>query len=333
MAYERLLKEFWDKDRLDPTQALDAKFYFYLLEESNKRGWINPFELQSRITELSLMISRKTIGEVRNRLKQRGLIDFIAINNRPTVYKIVSLEESDSNPLSNCFLQGTIKKHLRLQSGNINGYISETSTETIKEIPLKEKSPTPPKEYIPKELDINNNKILLTRTREEQNLDRFDSLLQQIIDGKEQIWVDQMRKKHGIDNISDYLPSFRGHVIANAKLQEVTDINGFKRYFNNSFRYFSKCNPIELLLQYQSTAQSEGFAKYCGWCLEKAPNIAVELVPLTEEEFGKLMEVYGSEKLVQIILNLNNRKDLIPKYYSLFRTLKNWLQNEQPITK
>ncbi len=125
MAYERLLKEFWDKDRLDPTQALDAKFYFYLLEESNKRGWINPFELQSRITELSLMISRKTIGEVRNRLKQRGLIDFIAINNRPTVYKIVSLEESDSNPLSNCFLQGTIKKHLRLHSGNINSYISD----------------------------------------------------------------------------------------------------------------------------------------------------------------------------------------------------------------
>lgn len=35
------------------------------------------------------MISRKTIGEVRNRLKQRGLIDFAAAPNKATIYRIL----------------------------------------------------------------------------------------------------------------------------------------------------------------------------------------------------------------------------------------------------
>lgn len=173
-----------------------------------------------------------------------------------------------------------------------------------------------------------NNKILLTRTREEIDLDRFDSLLQQIADGREQIWVDQMMKKHGIDNISDYLPSFRDHVIANSKLHEVSDINGFKRYFNVAFRYFSRINPIELLGRYENSSSCDAFKTYCGWIFENAPNVARELIPLTEDEFVKLKEAYGSELIVKTILDLNNRRDLIPKYYSLFRTLKNWLGKE-----
>ena len=126
------MNEFWKQDRFDPTQALDAKFYFYLLDECNKREWINPFELQSRITEISLLITRKTIGEVRNRLKQRGLIDFVASNNKPTVYKLIGVEESPNNCLSNCFLQGTFKKHLEVQSGNIKGDNSETLIEDLR---------------------------------------------------------------------------------------------------------------------------------------------------------------------------------------------------------
>lgn len=328
MTYEELINEFWKQNGFKPFGATDTMVYFYLLHQCHVRGWLNPFQVQTRDIEFHLSITRKQIGESKNRLKSRGLIDFTVGSRKDTPTYIITGIANNMFPIET---QSETQTETYLETYPETQI--ETQSETQQEIPLKEKSPTPPKEYIPKELDINNNKILLTRTREEQDLDRFDSLLQQISEGREQIWVDQMRKKHGIDNISDYLPSFRGYVIANAKLQEVTDINGFKRYFNNSFRYFSRCNPIELLLQYQANAQSEDFAKYCGWCLNKTPNIAIELVPLTEDELAKLVEVYGSEKVFKTILDLNNRKDLIPKYYSLFRTLKNWLQNEQPITK
>lgn len=126
MSYIDLLNDFWRDDRFDPMPPMDCKFYFYLINMCNSRGWINPFELQSRIIELSLVIGRKTIGEVRNRLKQRGLIDFVAANNKPTIYLLNKVEVNDAKCLLKCFPQVTIRKHLRLQLGNIYGNISET---------------------------------------------------------------------------------------------------------------------------------------------------------------------------------------------------------------
>ena len=320
MTYIELLDEFWKQDRVNPMSPLDAKFYFYLLDECNKRQWINPFELQSRITEISLMITRKTIGEVRNRLKQRGLIDFISATNKPTIYRINNVAESN-DCLFNCFSQVAIKKPLRVQFGNIQGYNSET----IKETPSKEKSPIPPKEYTPKESDNNINNSSL-RTREEIELEKFDSFLQDVLDGNHQVWEDQMRKKHGIDNVVDYLPSFRNHVIANAKMGSVSDINGFKKYFNVCFRFFAKINPIEQLQHYLDNSENENFRKFCKWVLAKAPNVARGIIPLTEEELDNLISTYGTKEVFTAILDLNNREDLINKYFSLYRTLINWLK-------
>lgn len=178
MTYIDLLNEFWKQDKLNPTQALDAFFYFYLLGECNKRNWINPFELRSRIIEVKLMISRKTIGEVRNRLKQRGLIDFVSAKNCPTIYRICAIGNSDNNSVSDCFPQGTIKKQLREQSGNISGNNPATS---------KEISPTPPKEIYPTTNVVGENNINIistTRVREEGNWECFDRLLQEVVDGK-----------------------------------------------------------------------------------------------------------------------------------------------------
>lgn len=200
-------------------------------------------------------------------------------------------------------------------------------TQPNKETPSKEKSPTPPKEYTPKESDNNINNSSL-RTREEIELEKFDSLLQEVVEGKHQIWEDQMCKKHGIDNVIDYLPSFRNHVIANAKMNSVNDINGFKRYFNVCFRFFSKINPIEQLQQYLNAPSSPDFRKYCGWVLAKAPNVARGIIPLTEEELENLTSTYGAKEVFTAILDLNNREDLISKYFSLYRTLINWLKNE-----
>lgn len=89
LSYIDLINRFWDYSRVKRISDIDTTIYFYLLNECNIRRWLNPFELQTRNLEADLRISRKTIGEARNRLKQRGLIDFIEGRGRgPTIYLI-----------------------------------------------------------------------------------------------------------------------------------------------------------------------------------------------------------------------------------------------------
>ena len=87
MTYIELINRFWDFYRVKKFSDIDTAIYFFLLNECNIRRWLNPFELQTRNIEICFSISRKTIGEARNRLKQRGLIDFIEAQGRgPTTY-------------------------------------------------------------------------------------------------------------------------------------------------------------------------------------------------------------------------------------------------------
>lgn len=92
MSYIELLNKFWEQDRFNPFENVDTKLYLLLLDESNIRKWINPIVLHTYYLEERLRIKRKAIGEARNRLKQRGLIDFSAKTNNPTIYLIEDLE-------------------------------------------------------------------------------------------------------------------------------------------------------------------------------------------------------------------------------------------------
>ena len=139
MTYIDLINEFWKQNGFKSFQALDAKFYFYLLNECNKREWLNPFELQSRCIELEFGITRKTIGEVRGRLKARGLIDFDQRSKLPTLYLIenVNVSQKAIQMFTGRNISETFKKHL----GNISVNISETYNKDLriktKENPLK----------------------------------------------------------------------------------------------------------------------------------------------------------------------------------------------------
>lgn len=76
MTYIELLNSFWDSTRFNPCSSNEATMYFYLLHQCNIRRWINPFEFKTRDLELMLGLTRATISAIRNKLKQRGLIDF-----------------------------------------------------------------------------------------------------------------------------------------------------------------------------------------------------------------------------------------------------------------
>lgn len=89
MTYIDLINRFWEAYRVKKFSDIDTTIYFFLLNECNIRRWLNPFELQTRNIEICIGVSRKTIGEARNRLKQRGMIDFVEAQGRgPTTYLI-----------------------------------------------------------------------------------------------------------------------------------------------------------------------------------------------------------------------------------------------------
>lgn len=141
MTYIELINEFWKQDRFKSFNDIDTRFYFFLLNECNIRNWLNPYELQTQYLEAMLQIKRKAIGEARNRLKQRGLIDFIAKTNNPTIYLITNAEPINELlmklfPLGNN--SETNRKHLTKQLGNN----SETNIEDNRlKTEIKEKPP------------------------------------------------------------------------------------------------------------------------------------------------------------------------------------------------
>ena len=114
MTYIDLINRFWEAYRVKKFSDIDTAIYFFLLNECNITRWLNPFELQTRNIEICIGVSRKTIGEARNRLKQRGIIDFVEAQGRgPTTY-LIDGADITNNVLRELFCASdsvTSKKH------------------------------------------------------------------------------------------------------------------------------------------------------------------------------------------------------------------------------
>lgn len=111
MTYIDYINQFWQIRRYKPMTAHEADFYFFLLKECNIRNWLCPFELPTRLIQAELGYSNKTVIDLRNRLKQKGLIDFIEGNRREKAASYILLVTSSNqtgNQSSN-------------QTGNQNG--------------------------------------------------------------------------------------------------------------------------------------------------------------------------------------------------------------------
>lgn len=116
MNYIELINQFWRIRRYKPLTAYEADLYYYLMQECNNRKWLNPFNLSTNLICAELGIARKTLSDLRNRLKQKGLIDFVEgqKNKSNAVYKLIYVTEGNiqGNELGN--IQGNI-------DGNIQG--------------------------------------------------------------------------------------------------------------------------------------------------------------------------------------------------------------------
>lgn len=150
MKYIDLIRDFWKEHDKKPFTPLETMFYLRLLEECNRRRWKNPFSLPSYVLEESVNPHRKTLVATRKSLQERGLIEFVAGNRKPTLFYLV---RSDKNTdefdeefgvtkemkigieklikwLQNVTRYVTLmlpKCYLNVTSGNINTYYNNTN--------------------------------------------------------------------------------------------------------------------------------------------------------------------------------------------------------------
>lgn len=147
MNYIELINQFWRIRRYKPLTAYEADLYYYLMQECNNRKWLNPFNLSTNLICAELGIARKTLSDLRNRLKQKGLIDFVEgqKNKSNAVYKLIYVTEGNiqGNELGN--IQGNI-------DGNIQGnHLNTKHKHKLNNIPplspkMEDESPSHTKE-------------------------------------------------------------------------------------------------------------------------------------------------------------------------------------------
>lgn len=106
MNYIELINLFWQIRRRVRLSSSEADLYYFLMQESNARQWENPFECTNGIICATIGFSEKTMIDARNRLKEKGLINFEAGQRRlrSPVYTLL-YNKKGSRPAS--------KKHVK----------------------------------------------------------------------------------------------------------------------------------------------------------------------------------------------------------------------------
>ena len=140
MTYIEYINQFWQTQANVEFSPNEAYLYFFLLHECNSRGWENPFECPNRRIVLSIGVSEPTMIDCRNRLQQKGLIQFEAGKRRAKspVYYLNDFSKTFSKDFSKTFSKDFSKtfssyKDIRFKNNN--------SGELFAPAPAREKNP------------------------------------------------------------------------------------------------------------------------------------------------------------------------------------------------
>ena len=78
-----------------------------------------------------------------------------------------------------------------------------------------------------------------------------------------------------------------------------------------------------------SCAPTSAYEAFRVWLKENCPYVFRNIPIMSEVEFQKLKEQFGSEAMVETFLNLENRKDKRKQYANMYRTMLNWLKRNE----
>ena len=131
MTYIELINRYWKLNKEYSFTSYETHLYFKLLDTCNSLGWKNPFSQSNRYICGEIGVSEPKLIDLRNKLKQYGLIDFESgkVKREKTQYFILGLTE---------FSQSISLNHSQNNSlsDSLNG---ENRLDNIRHISRKEK--------------------------------------------------------------------------------------------------------------------------------------------------------------------------------------------------
>ncbi|MFV0469749.1 MAG: hypothetical protein ACK5MK_12575 [Dysgonomonas sp.] len=103
MNYIELINRFWRLNKELSFTSYETQLYFKLLDTCNSLGWKNPFNQSNRFICGELGLSERKLLDVRNRLKQCGLIEYESGKSKKKsgIYSIVFHPNDHSNGYPN----------------------------------------------------------------------------------------------------------------------------------------------------------------------------------------------------------------------------------------
>ena len=139
MVYIDVITNFWNRHKEIAFQHIDVALFLFLVHEWNLRGQPEWFGVETRYLEIAVPISRKSLVFSRERLRERGLIDYVAKGGRGTTMYSVCVSSVNTTGNTNDFCVSQINT-----IGNTNQFVfpEETLLETQTE--TQKKKPSPP---------------------------------------------------------------------------------------------------------------------------------------------------------------------------------------------
>jgi hypothetical protein len=141
MNYLKLVNAFWQADMEHHFTPNDTRLYFYLLHTCNQLGWKMPFGHSDRHLAYSLGVSVNTVRDGKERLQQRGLINFTVPAKKSKSY------EGQTRYIINAPTVSKFDTDTDTDVDTVTGTVPDTDTDTVSDTNNKLNKTKPKHKY------------------------------------------------------------------------------------------------------------------------------------------------------------------------------------------
>jgi hypothetical protein len=294
--------------------ALQFKLYMEILSESCRQGWQSDIAISTAYLQSVLGVSRSTLCRCRKALVDAGLISFTIDNTR--FLCCYHLNQCITNVASDEYATST-KSASSADSEAVETLVKAVVT-TVS---------TAHQEYSDDYSDCNG--ICNTNATEaEASADAGYEAVEEVANDTE--------VRSGCDDAENLQTSKEKEKMKENKERETKKEKKQKKEIKRKKKEKVKekkkvltRTPTEQKNLFYESSTCEIYRNFLDWVDTNAPYVANHLNPITEDQFIALRGYYGSEAIVQNIMNLENRVDLRRRYKSLYLTLVNWLSRAE----
>lgn len=249
MIYTDVITRFWEYHKKVAFPHIDIALFLFLAHEWNLRGQLEWFGIETRYLEISVPISRKSLVFSRERLRERGLIDYETKGGRGTTQYMICVSSVNTTGNTN-ETQSDFCVSDSVSLRNTKPFVlpeetlRETQTETPKKKPFPPYPPIKKNIYsTPTSLNSVNDNINDNNEKILSGMDVFSigEIVARLKESTE--WKESMMRTFGIGESELYekLDCYPDHCTTLGETRKT--INEAKRHFTNWLRKL-KQSPI-----------------------------------------------------------------------------------------